>query len=397
MADVTDVPGPPVTVDDEFVLVGTQGERGDPDRGAGATAHHEHVGIGHRHVPPIAPGVPCRGGTGGGPDARGVEGSVTSDPALERRHLRARGRRDRQPGEPEPVDVDRRRAGRSRRVAGDEVEFAAVRQLPVAVGDAVVTDGGRLAARLLIHAVSLDRDRRTSGRAIEAAIRSAFARAREQHVASLALPALGHRRGRLPARRGGADHGRDGPRRAASLARRSRRSSSPCAGPPRMPRSSGRWRRRSRSTSSPRPPSRSTRADPLASRVGRHGEGRRELPARADRRAARRPRRAGRPRDPVPRPDRPGGPLPERQPALSAARQQRDAVLRPDPRAACSAATSSSASAILADDIGIEQLIDRLEEFDEDDTPRRLSRRRPGLRSATRATARRTASASMDR
>ena len=28
----------------------------------------------------------------------------------------------------------------------------------------------------------------------------------------------------------------------------------------------------------------------------------------------------------------------------------------------------SSASAILADDIGIEQLIDRLEEFDEDDT-----------------------------
>ena len=31
-------------------------------------------------------------------------------------------------------------------VAGDEVEFAAIRQLPVAVGDAVVTDGGRLAA-----------------------------------------------------------------------------------------------------------------------------------------------------------------------------------------------------------------------------------------------------------
>jgi len=75
--------------------------------------------------------------------------------------------------------------------AGDEVEFAAVRQLPVSVGDAVVTSAGRLAARLLIHAVSLDRDRRTSGEAIEAAVRSAFARAREHDVISLALPALG--------------------------------------------------------------------------------------------------------------------------------------------------------------------------------------------------------------
>jgi O-acetyl-ADP-ribose deacetylase (regulator of RNase III) len=83
-------------------------------------------------------------------------------------------------------------------VAGDEVEFAAIRQLPVAVGDAVVTDGGRLAARLLIHAVSIDRDRRTSGRSIEAAIRSAFARAREQNVLSLALPALGTGVGGFP-------------------------------------------------------------------------------------------------------------------------------------------------------------------------------------------------------
>jgi O-acetyl-ADP-ribose deacetylase (regulator of RNase III) len=75
--------------------------------------------------------------------------------------------------------------------AGDEVEFAAVRQVPVSVGDAVVTGAGRLAARLVIHAVSLDRARRTSGEAIEAAIRSAFARAREYDVTTLALPALG--------------------------------------------------------------------------------------------------------------------------------------------------------------------------------------------------------------
>jgi O-acetyl-ADP-ribose deacetylase (regulator of RNase III) len=82
--------------------------------------------------------------------------------------------------------------------AGEEVEFAAVRQLPVAVGDAVVTNAGRLAARLVIHAVSLDRDRRTSGAAIEAAIRSVFARAREHEVSTLAMPALGSGVGGFP-------------------------------------------------------------------------------------------------------------------------------------------------------------------------------------------------------
>ncbi len=82
--------------------------------------------------------------------------------------------------------------------AGDEVEFAAIRQLPVSVGDAVVTSGGRLAAGMLIHAVSLDRDRRTSGGAIEAALRSAFARAREYDVATIALPALGTGVGGFP-------------------------------------------------------------------------------------------------------------------------------------------------------------------------------------------------------
>jgi alanine racemase len=30
MADVTDVPGPPITIDDEFVLVGTQGAAAIP-------------------------------------------------------------------------------------------------------------------------------------------------------------------------------------------------------------------------------------------------------------------------------------------------------------------------------------------------------------------------------
>ncbi len=88
--------------------------------------------------------------------------------------------------------------GALKAAAGDQVEFAAIRQLPVSVGDAIVTPAGALAARMLIHAVSLDRDRRTSAGAIEAAIRSAFARAREYDVVTLALPALGTGVGGFP-------------------------------------------------------------------------------------------------------------------------------------------------------------------------------------------------------
>ena len=57
---------------------------------------------------------------------------------------------------------------------GDAIEFEAVRQGPVEVGSAVVTGAGQLAARYVIHAVSLGADRRTSEEAIEAATRSAM-------------------------------------------------------------------------------------------------------------------------------------------------------------------------------------------------------------------------------
>jgi len=81
--------------------------------------------------------------------------------------------------------------GAIKRAGGDAIEFAAVRQAPVELGSAIVTSAGTLAARYVIHAISLDRDRRTSGASIEAAVRSTFARARELGVVSLAFPALG--------------------------------------------------------------------------------------------------------------------------------------------------------------------------------------------------------------
>jgi O-acetyl-ADP-ribose deacetylase (regulator of RNase III) len=81
-------------------------------------------------------------------------------------------------------------AGAIKRRAGDAVEFAAVRQGPVPLGAAVVTEAGPLAARWVIHAVSLGPDRRTSAAIIDRAVRSAMERARELEVETLAIPAL---------------------------------------------------------------------------------------------------------------------------------------------------------------------------------------------------------------
>ena len=69
--------------------------------------------------------------------------------------------------------------GEIKRAGGDSIEFAAVRQAPVPDRRGDRDPGGQLAARFVIHAVSLDRDRRTSAAIIDSAVRSAMVRARE--------------------------------------------------------------------------------------------------------------------------------------------------------------------------------------------------------------------------
>lgn len=93
-------------------------------------------------------------------------------------------------------------AGAIKRAGGDAIEFAAIRQAPVELGQAVITTAGILAARAVIHAVSLDRDRRTTGEALEAAVRSAMARARDLGATSIAFPALGSGVGGFPLEEG---------------------------------------------------------------------------------------------------------------------------------------------------------------------------------------------------
>lgn len=93
-------------------------------------------------------------------------------------------------------------AGAIKRAGGDAIEFEAIRQGPVELGNAVVTSAGVLAARAVIHAVSLDRDRRTSAATLEAAVRSAMVRAREIGATSIAFPALGSGVGGFPLEEG---------------------------------------------------------------------------------------------------------------------------------------------------------------------------------------------------
>ena len=88
--------------------------------------------------------------------------------------------------------------GEIKRAGGDSIEFAAVRQAPIPLGEAIVTPAGQLAARAVIHAVSLDRDRRTTAAVIDRAVRSAMARAREIRAISVAFPAMGTGVGGFP-------------------------------------------------------------------------------------------------------------------------------------------------------------------------------------------------------
>jgi O-acetyl-ADP-ribose deacetylase (regulator of RNase III) len=89
-------------------------------------------------------------------------------------------------------------SGEIKRAGGDAIEFAAVRQAPVPLGDAIVTPAGQRAADHRIRAGARDRDRRTSAEIIDRAVRSAMARARELRVSSVAFPAMGTGVGGFP-------------------------------------------------------------------------------------------------------------------------------------------------------------------------------------------------------
>ena len=112
MADVTDVGGPPVTTDDEFVLLGSQGDEritaGDLAR-LRTTNTWEVVTAMARRLPRVYDAAPRPEGLRTLTNTEMAVVGTHRD--LERGYLRPRGRRDRESGESLAVDVD----GRGRR------------------------------------------------------------------------------------------------------------------------------------------------------------------------------------------------------------------------------------------------------------------------------------------
>jgi O-acetyl-ADP-ribose deacetylase len=82
-------------------------------------------------------------------------------------------------------------AGALKARGGQTIETEAMAQGPVEPGNCVVTSGGRLAARYVIHAAVMGQDLRTSAALIDRATRNSLALAETLQLASIAFPAFG--------------------------------------------------------------------------------------------------------------------------------------------------------------------------------------------------------------
>jgi O-acetyl-ADP-ribose deacetylase len=89
-------------------------------------------------------------------------------------------------------------AGALKARGGSEIEREAMALGPVEPGECVVTPGGRLPARYVIHAAVMGQDLATSGPIIERATRNALAVAEGRQLTSIALPAFGTGVGGFP-------------------------------------------------------------------------------------------------------------------------------------------------------------------------------------------------------
>ena len=82
-------------------------------------------------------------------------------------------------------------AGAIKKKGGQAIEAEAVSKGPIRVGDAVITGGGKLPARHVIHAAGMGTDLRTSPEFVEACTRASLEVAEENSLGSIAFPAIG--------------------------------------------------------------------------------------------------------------------------------------------------------------------------------------------------------------
>ncbi|MCH7782060.1 macro domain-containing protein [candidate division KSB1 bacterium] len=82
-------------------------------------------------------------------------------------------------------------AGAIKKNGGQEIETEAVKQGPVEIGEAVITTGGNLSAKYVIHAVGMGQDLRTDSEKVRNSTRSSLKLADENKIESIAFPAIG--------------------------------------------------------------------------------------------------------------------------------------------------------------------------------------------------------------
>lgn len=89
-------------------------------------------------------------------------------------------------------------AGALKARGGQSIEAEAMAQGPVEPGECVITSGGKLTSRYVIHAAVMGQDLRTSAAIIERATRNSLALAETHHITSIAFPAFGTGVGGFP-------------------------------------------------------------------------------------------------------------------------------------------------------------------------------------------------------
>ncbi len=89
-------------------------------------------------------------------------------------------------------------AGAIKRAGGKEIEEEAVKKGPIKIGEAVETTAGKLKAKFVIHAPTMEMDFKTDENKIRLAMRAALRKADELGVESVAFPALGTGVGGFP-------------------------------------------------------------------------------------------------------------------------------------------------------------------------------------------------------
>jgi len=82
-------------------------------------------------------------------------------------------------------------AGAIRRKGGPAVQEECDRNGPIALGEAALTTGGKLKARYVIHAASMQLGGRTTAESLRSSARNSLARAAEKGLKSIAFPAVG--------------------------------------------------------------------------------------------------------------------------------------------------------------------------------------------------------------